>query len=155
MRSEFPFYYSRYLKSGLDDKYLFGIAKSAESWAREIPMVDILINRFGHSGEGLDEKIDSEIEKLTKYVSFGLPMLLKPLADIRSSDSSIISAIELGVYSPTSKHLMSRGVPRETAIRVSKLYGEVEPAKKIEDIDFSYLKSKLNSWELQHLGHIL
>ncbi|MBI6899497.1 DEAD/DEAH box helicase [Pseudomonas putida] len=155
MRNEFPFYYGRYLKLGLDDKYLFGIAKSAESWAREMPMIDILINRFGRGGEGLDEKIDSEIEKLTKYVSFGLPMLLKPLADIRSSDSSIISAIELGVYSPISKYLMSRGVPRETAIRVSRLYGEVEPAKKIEGIDFSFLKGKLNSWELQHLGHIL
>lgn len=154
MRGQFPFYFDRYLKLGLDDKYLFGIAKSAESWARETPLVDILINRFGYSGEGLDEKIDSEIEKLTKYVSFGLPMLLKPLADIRSLDSSIISAIELGVYSPVSKYLMSRGVPRETAIRVAKLYGKVESTQQIESPDFTPIKDKLNAWELQHLGHI-
>jgi len=155
MRREFPFYFNRYLKLNLDDKYLFGIAKSAEGWARETPLVEILINRFGHSGEGLDEKIDSEIEKLTKYVSFGLPMLLKPLADIRSLDSSIISSIELGVYSPVSKYLMSRGVPRETAIRVAKLYGKVEPTQQIELRDFTPIKDKLNAWELQHLGHII
>lgn len=155
MQNEFPFYFNRYLKMGLDEKYLFGIAKSAESWAREKPLNEILINRFGINDEGLNDKIDAEIEKLTKYVSFGLPMLLKPLADMENTESSIISAIELGVYSPIPKYLIDRGVPRETAIKASNIYKEFGLPQNVEDIDFSLLKRRLNTWELQHLGNII
>lgn len=155
MRAEFPFYFNRYLKEGLDDKYLFGVAKSAESWVREKPLSEILIGRFGLDGEGLDDKIDAEIEKLTRYVSFGLPMLLKPLADMENSESSIISAIELGVYSPIPKYLTDRGVPRETAIKIGKLHAGAGFTKLADDIDASLVKRRLNAWELQHVGHIL
>lgn len=155
MQKDFPFYFDRYLKAGLDGKYLYGIAKSAESWAREKPLSEILINRFGHSGDGLNDKIDSEIEKLTKYVSFGLPMLLKPLADMENSESSIISAIELGAYSPIPKYLMDRGVPRETAIRVSNICKESGAVHRAEDIDIASLEHRLNEWEVQHLKHLI
>lgn len=155
MQKDFPFYFDRYLKAGLDEKYLYGIAKSAESWAREKPLSEILINRFGLSGDGLNDKIDSEIEKLTKYVSFGLPMLLKPLADMENSESSIISAIELGAYSPIPKYLMDRGVPRETAIRVSNIYKESGAVHRAENIDIASLEQRLNEWEIQHLKHLI
>lgn len=155
MQIEFPFYFNRYLKEGLDEKYLFGVAKSAESWAREKPLSEILITRFGMDGDGLDDKIDSEIEKLTKYVSFGLPMLLKPLADMKNPESSIISAIELGVYSPIPKHLTDRGVPRETAIKVGNLHKGKGLVKHASDIDVSLIRRGLNAWELQHIEHIL
>lgn len=149
MQNDFAFYFDRYLKSGLDGKYLYGVAKSAESWARERPLCEILINRFGRDGEDLDDKIDSEIEKLTRYVSFGLPMLLKPLADMRSQESSVISAIELGVYNPIPKYLTDRGVPRETAIKIGNLH------KGQSNINTSLVRSNLNAWERQHVEHIL
>lgn len=38
MQAKFPFYFNRNLKEGLDDRYLFGVAKSADSWAREKPL---------------------------------------------------------------------------------------------------------------------
>lgn len=155
MRNEFTFYFNRYLKEGLDERYLYGVAKSAESWGREKPLSEILIGRFGLDGEGLDDKIDAEIEKLTRYVSFGLPMLLKPLADMQNSESSIISTIELGAYSPLPKYLIDRGVPRETAIKVGQLHIGQEPGKRADVIDASLIRRKLNAWELQHMEHIL
>lgn len=157
MRTEFSFYFNRYLKAGLDDKYLFGVAMSAESWAREKPLSEILIGRFGLEGDGLDDKIDAEIEKLTKYVSYGLPMLLKPLADMQNSESSIISAIELGVYSKIPKYLIDRGVPRETAIKVGKLHIEtgVGSTSRANGINVPLVERQLNAWELQHVRHIL
>ncbi|XZG69076.1 DEAD/DEAH box helicase [Chitinibacteraceae bacterium HSL-7] len=155
MKEEFPFYFNRYLKENLDEKYLYGIAKSAESWARETPLSAILKSRFDSSEEKLDDKIDSEIEKLTKYVSFGLPMLLKPLADMKNQESSIISAIELGVYSPIPKYLTDRGVPRETAIKIGNLHKGKGSAKQAADIDISLIRRNLNAWELQHVNHIL
>lgn len=155
MRREFPFYFNRYLKEGLDDKYLYGVTKSAESWGREKPLSEILIGRFGLDGEGLNDKIDAEIEKLTRYVSFGLPMLLKPLADMQNSESSIISTIELGAYSQLPKYLIDRGVPRETAIKVGQLHMGQDPTKQVDSIDASLVKRGLNTWELQHVEHIL
>lgn len=155
MQAEFPFYFSRYLKEGLSENYLYGVAKSAESWAREVPLSQILIGRFGTEGEGIDDQIDSEIEKLTRFVSFGLPMLLKPLADMQSQDSNIISAIELGAYSPISKYLSDRGVPRETAIKVGALHKNGLTGKQAESINNSLVQKQLNFWERQHVEHII
>jgi hypothetical protein len=155
MQKEFSFYFNRYLTGGLNEKYLFGVAISAESWAREVPLSQILIRRFGLTGDELDDQIDAEIEKLTRYVSFGLPMLLKPLADMQDQDSNIISAIELGVYSPISKYLSDRGVPRETAIKVGALHKKGHTGKQAESIDVSLVQKQLNFWELQHLEHVI
>src|SRR5690606_36952208 len=119
---------------------------------REKPLSEIFIGRFGLDGDGLDSKIDAEIEKLTRYVSFGLPMLLKPLADMQSADSSIISAIELGVYSAIPKYLMDRGVPREPAIKVGELHNK---SGHTDGIDVPMLKRRLSSWEIQHVAHVL
>lgn len=149
MQEHFPFYFNRYLKEGMIEKYLYGVAMSAENWAREKPLNEILIDRFGIGGEEIDDQIDSEIEKLTKYVSFGLPMLLKPLADMQNKESSIISSIELGVYYPLSKYLLDRGVPRETAIKVRSLH-----PSSADIIDKKLIQSRLNPWEQQHLEHI-
>lgn len=154
MQRDFPYYFNRYLKEGLDEKYLYGIAKSAESWAREKPLSEIL-KRFAMNEIELDKKIDSEIEKLTKYVSFGLPMLLKPLADMKNSESGLISAIELGVYSPIAKYLTDRGVPRETAIKISNLHKNNGSTTQFSDVDIALIRRKLNFWELQHIEHIL
>ena len=81
-------------------------------------------------------------------------MMLKPLADMNGQSTSIIQGIELGMYTPISKFLSDRGVPRETAIKISYNYGKntVEP----KDIDISQMikKSDLNSWERQHVEHL-
>lgn len=155
MQAEFPFYFNRYLKEGLSEPYLYGIAKSAESWAREVPLNRILIGRFGTENDGIDDQIDAEIEKLTKYVSFGLPMLLKPLADMQTQESNIISAIELGIYSPISKYLSDRGVPRETAIKVGALHKKGLIGKQAASIDVGLVQKQLNFWELQHVEHVI
>ncbi|EOO2216764.1 hypothetical protein EHV74_RS53260, partial [Escherichia coli] len=100
MRSEFPYYFNRYLGKVDNDLYMYGIAKSAENWVREKPLNEILHTRFSSNEESIDDKIDSEIEKLGKHVSYGLPMLLKPIADLGRQNSSIISIIELGLHTP-------------------------------------------------------
>lgn len=161
MRDILPFYFNKYLKAGLNDKYLYGVAKSAEGWCREIPLRDILVGRFGESSIDINnqidinDQIDSEIEKLTKYVSFGLPMLLKPLADMKSMSMSIISSIEWGMYHPLSKHLSDRGVPRETSIKLRKAI--VGSAEQVELKNFrldDYLEV-LSIWERRQIQHLL
>ncbi|WP_224226418.1 hypothetical protein, partial [Klebsiella oxytoca] len=132
------------------ERFLFGIAKSAEGWVRENSLREILENRFPIYNNELHENLDKEIDKLTKHVSFALPMLLKPVADI-SGSSSIISQIELGLYSEISRHLSDRGVPRETAIKIRKFHSE----NKIQFLDLKRAMNELNEWELQHISHLL
>lgn len=151
MRDNFPYYYDKYIgKSVYDDGYLYGIAKSAESWAREKPLVNILTDRFPMVDEDLQDKLDKEIEKLTKYVSYGLPMLLKPIADF-SGASGIISQIELGMFNESTKYLSDRGVPRETAIKITILLG----IKTAEELNLPLAYTMLNSWEKQHISHLI
>ncbi|EPA0508306.1 DEAD/DEAH box helicase [Vibrio alginolyticus] len=149
MRMEFPYYFKRYLGKIDNDAYMYGVAKSAESWVREKPLRDILHARFHSDDVGIDNKIDSEIEKLGKHVSYGLPMLLKPIADLGNKNSSIISVIELGMHTPLARYLSDRGVPRETAIKVSQLH----PSNV--QFDKNLTRRMLNYWELQHMQHIL
>ncbi|HCG8425513.1 TPA: DEAD/DEAH box helicase [Vibrio parahaemolyticus] len=149
MRIEFPYYFKRYLGNVENDAYMYGIAKSAESWVREKPLCEILHARFGSDDIGIDNKIDSEIEKLGKHVSYGLPMLLKPIADLGQQNASIISVIELGMHTPLARYLSDRGVPRETAIKVSRLH----PSKS--DFDKERIKKMLSYWERQHMSHLL
>ena len=84
-------------------------------------------------------------------MNFGLPMLLKPLADIQKDSSTLIAAIELGLYSPVCKYLSDRGVPRETAIKVGVLNGKNSVGKP----NLKKYVDQLNSWEKQHLSHLL
>ncbi|MCO7252952.1 DEAD/DEAH box helicase [Dickeya oryzae] len=150
MRDNFNYYFERYIGQVHDDKFLFGIAKSAEGWVREKSLYEILENRFPTYSNELHENLDKEIDKLTKHVSFGLPMLLKPVADI-SDSSSIISQIELGLFSDISRHLSNRGVPRETAIKIRKYHTE----NKLQNLDLNRSMIELNEWEIQHISHLL
>ncbi|WP_395305466.1 DEAD/DEAH box helicase [Enterobacter sp. ECC-019] len=150
MRDRFNYYFERYIGKIHDDKFLFGIAKSAEGWVRENSLSEILENRFPTYNNELHESLDKEIDKLTKHVSFGLPMLLKPVADICDS-SSIISQIELGLYSEISRYLSDRGVPRETAIKIRKFHTE----RKLQNLELDKIKNELNEWEIQHISHLL
>lgn len=149
MRSEFPYYFNRYLGKVDNDLYMYGIAKSAENWVREKPLNEILHTRFSSNEESIDDKIDSEIEKLGKHVSYGLPMLLKPIADLGRQNSSIISIIELGLHTPLARYLSDRGVPRETAIKISRLHSSKNEFNK------GRVRRMLNYWELQHVQHLL
>ncbi|NRN28204.1 DEAD/DEAH box helicase [Photorhabdus heterorhabditis] len=148
LSKNFPYYFTKFFGNIDDPKYMYGIAKGAENWVREKTLQSILLDRFGADADGIDDKIDGEIEKLTKHVSFGLPMLLKPVADMGSNESSIIMNIELGMYTPMARFLSDRGVPRETAIKISALHNNQR------SLDLGKVLSKLNYWERKQVEHL-
>lgn len=149
MHGNFDYYFKKYLGNINDSRYFYGIAKSAESWARETPLKMILENRFQNNDTDLPESLDKEIEKLTKHVSYGLPMLIKPLVDM-SENISLISQIESGMFHPITKHLSERGVPRETAIKIRLLNQNATP----EELNWPVIMNKLNYWERIHIQHL-
>ncbi|AMK75931.1 hypothetical protein A1342_03710 [Methylomonas methanica] len=155
MRDEMPYYFERYI-GVFDNRYLYGVAKSAEQWAREKPLQDMLIDRFGTTAyEGIDSDIDAEIEKINSKVGFGLSMLLKPISDIDGDENPIIYSIENGVYSNISKYFVDRGVPRETAIRISKLVPNKYLKQREQAIDLKQVFQNLDYWEKKHVEHLI
>lgn len=155
IKEKLPVYFGKYFGSTDNSSYLYGVAKSAESWIREKPLSTILTGRFGVDDDEIDEKIDKEVEKITRHVSYSLPMMLKPLSDMNQQESSIIQNIELGIYTPMSKFLSDRGVPRETAIKISSSYGKQGLDLDGVDILKSIKNADLNYWELQHVDHLI
>jgi len=109
-----PHYFHRYMGATSSGKFISAIAKSAESWAREVPLRKMIENR--HFAAHELGKIDSQVALIYKHVVHSLPSLLKPLTDIRGQGSAVLAAIESGAYHPATRFLTSTGLFRETAV---------------------------------------
>lgn len=94
---------------------LWRICINAEKWQNEITLAQIFKDKY-FADDDISEKIDTSLSVLNKKVCYGLPMLLKPLADFSESDNPILTYIEMGAYHPVTRKLIELGVPRETAI---------------------------------------
>lgn len=113
-RNEFPVYYDKYFEvpdvAGKD--ILLQKCILAENWLKEKTLSEIFSDRFYDSSV----KIDDTISFVQNKISYGLPLLLKPLYDIKETDSMFTRFIELGAYKPLTRKLIELSIPRETAI---------------------------------------
>lgn len=139
LNTNFPNYYQRYFDVKLtpDSDKLLAVCINAENWIREVPLKEILDSPYHDNADNIEKTIGI----LQNKISFGLPMLLKPLYDIAKPDSSFLRYIEAGAYHPISRRLIEYNIPRETAIFLTKTY--------LKDIDTTspnftkYLKQRL------------
>lgn len=125
LKQHFQVYYNR----------LFGIQETesgdpllsaciyAESWLKGQSLKQIL------GGEYYDtnDKIERTIILLQNTISFGLPMLLKPLYDMRAPGQMFLRFIEQGAYQPMIRRLIDLNIPRETAISIDEQYDLGDP----------------------------
>jgi len=114
IKSDFPIYYNKYFgvveypgKDILLQKCIL-----AENWLKEKSLAVIFSDRYYDSSE----KIDDTINFLQNKISYGLPLLLKPLYDIKEPEGMFTRFIELGAYKPITRKLIELSIPRETAI---------------------------------------
>jgi len=136
LKETFPVYYLRFFKVNESDNFdhLLNHCKMAESWLKERPLKQILSARFYDS----DDKIEDAITMLQNKISFGLPMLLKPLYDIRVPDSTFLKFIEMGAYRPIVRRLIEMNIPRETSIYLANNFDLGDPE------NVGWLKSSLS-----------
>lgn len=122
-------------------------------WAKEIPLFDILNNKYSRKSA---DNTESTINMLQKDVAFGLPSLLGPVYAIKEVDPSILSFMERGAYSNEVRLLINANIPREIAISTNKKMKQAEkPLNDISDaIRFIKLK-KLPYWEAVHFKHLV
>ena len=85
---------------------------------KETSLKDILNKPYFNTPERIEERIDL----IQNKISFGLPMLLKPLYDIQVPDSMFLTFIETGAYKPISRRMIELNIPRDTAIFLSREY---------------------------------
>src|SRR5690606_14564143 len=64
----------------------------------------------------------SDLSLLQSNISYRLPMLLKPLYDIKAPENMFLRFIEIGAYKPVTRKMIELNVPRETAIYLNEQY---------------------------------
>jgi hypothetical protein len=116
MSEHYPIYYKRYFD--VPENLIKSVCISAKEWMRETLLKDILNTKYFDTAE----KIDERIGLIQKEISFGLPMLLKPLYDIKVPDKMFLTFIETGAYNPITRRMIELNIPRETAIYISEKY---------------------------------
>jgi hypothetical protein len=113
-----PYYFDRYFGTAGSERFFIAVAKSSETWSRESPLKKIVDDRHFYANDS--SLIDSQIGLIYKHVIFGVPSLLKPLAEMRGHGGPSLAAIESGTYHPISRFLVSRGMFRETAVEIRR-----------------------------------
>lgn len=147
MKKSFPFYYNRYWDPKFSDMTNRSICISAKEWLREKALSEILACNYFDT----PEKVETRINILQTSVSYGLPMLLKPLYDMKEPESSFLKFIEYGAYNPITRRLIELNIPRECAVLIYRRYfNNASQDEFTDDFLISRLKeisSELNYWE--------
>ena len=145
IKSDFPIYYNEYFgvveypgKDILLQKCIL-----AENWLKEKSLAEIFSDRYYDSSE----KIDDTINFLQNKISYGLPLLLKPLYDIKEPDGMFTRFIELGAYKPITRKLIELSIPRETAIYLNDKFDFINIDNKQELINqLRAIRKDLSYW---------
>lgn len=116
LKEVLPNYTKRYFE--VAPNLLESTCISAQQWMKEKTLKEILAKPYYDDAE----KIETTIERLQNKVSYGLPLLLKPLYDMQLPDKSFLRYIEAGAYRPVTRRLIEYNIPRETAIFLERNY---------------------------------
>lgn len=131
-------------------------------WAQETPLSDILLKKK-YTDDKIADEIEETIEILQNTVSYKVPLLLKPIFDIKNPDSVFLSCMQAGAYNKASRTLIEIGVPRECALFLNdNLFNDFDNKDKndteIEEkirITLNHNKDELPYWvkvQLNFLG---
>ena len=115
-------------------------------WAKEISLTDILSDEKYNDSDEIDETIDI----LQNIVSFHVPLLLKPIFDIKNPDSSFLTCMQSGAVNIATKAMINLGIARETAIYLNNALFhndcvDIDNQKELENYIRTKLKQSLDS----------
>lgn len=150
LSGNFPTYYDRYFgvensigKDGRERDALLRYCILAEDWLKEKTLASIFSSKYYDSSD----KIDETISFVQNKISYGLPLLLKPLYDMKEPESMFPRFIELGAYKPSTRKLIELSIPRETAIFLSNKFSFSNIENKQDLIEqLRRIKTSLSYW---------
>ncbi len=158
LKTNFPTYYFKYFgvensfrKDGREIDRLLQFSILAEKWLKETTLVDIFSDKYYDASD----KIDDTISFIQKEITYGLPLLLKPLYDINEPEAMFTRFIELGAYKPLTRKLIELSIPRETAIYLSNNFefSDIDDKKKLVN-QLREIRSNLSYWYKVQLNTI-
>lgn len=144
LKKVFPIYYKKYfdVNDVSGKKIILQKCILAENWLKEKTLYEILSNEYYDK----PEKIDDTINFIQSKISYGLPMLLKPLYDILKNELFPLY-IELGAFKPITRKLIELNIPRETAIFLSKNFNFTDANDRVKIIsELRKIKTNLSYW---------
>jgi hypothetical protein len=113
MKELLPLYYYKYFS--VNENLLGSACISAKEWLKEKSLKRILNSAYFNDSD----KVEQRISLLQNTISYGLPMLLKPIYDILNPDNMFLRFIEIGAYMPVTRKMIELNIPRETAIYIN------------------------------------
>lgn len=116
MHSNYPSYYDRYFNK--HTRLIKTAAIAASDWMKEKPLRSMLQNSYFDTSA----KIDQHIALVQNSISYGLPMLLKPIYDMNAPNHMFLRFIEIGAYRPITRKMIELNIPRETAISLTNQF---------------------------------
>lgn len=117
--------YNRYIPKLYQKGKMRGIMIGLSlQWSNGEKLCDIL-NVPRYDGEEGTENIDETIELLQNTISFNLPLLLKPIYDMKNPESCFLTCMQLGAFNNVVRCMIEMGIPRETALFLfEKIFAE-------------------------------
>lgn len=116
-------------------------------WAKGTPLSDILAKKlFKNESDTVADGIENTIEILQNTVSYNVPLLLKPIFDIKNPNSSFLTSMQAGACNIVSRTLIELGIPRECSFYLSNsLFAESDIERKDKEEIELYLRTILKS----------
>lgn len=90
-------------------------------WACEIPLFELL-KVDGLAEENRQDYIENTIYLLQNTISYSLPLLLKPLFEMKNPKSAFVPCLQAGAYSNYTRKMIEIGIPRELAISLNRRF---------------------------------
>lgn len=90
-----------------------------------------------------EENIENIINILQNTVSYNVPLLLKPIFDIKNPDSSFLTCLQVGAVQPIIKKMIELGIPRETAIELFEKLYKGRKDEELEKIDENHIRKTI------------
>ena len=148
----------RFLRENEDTKYMYNkyiprdyrsgktrhlMCNNAIKWAKGVKLCNLLTGKYYEGEDGMNH-IENTIDMLERTISYNIPLLLKPLYDMKLPDSSFLSSIQTGAVQSEIRHMIEMGIPRETAIF---LYEEIFKcvSKKDGELDVNAIRNIIKS----------
>jgi len=123
LKEDFPIYYGRYFgienarkNNGKEIDNILQMCILTEKWLKEKSLFDLFSDPYYDDSS----KIEKTISDLQNKISYGLPLLLKPIYDISEPEGMFTRFIELGAFMPVTRKFIELNIPRETAIYLTQ-----------------------------------
>ena len=108
-------------------------------WSSEKTLHEILSDEKYNKENGADE-IENTIFALQSVVSFHVPLLLKPIFDIKNPESIVLTCMQSGALHPVTRKMIELGIARETAIY---LYEKIFSNDKKSDVQEQEIRKRI------------